>query len=96
MATHPRKLALSSEMARRDIRALQAWNPLVPDLRTFETAWHLADRFALSWWDSLIVAAARAAGCGVLLSEDLQNGLVIDGELRIVDPFAPGAEQPPG
>jgi len=39
-----------------------------------------------SFWDSLIVAAAQAAGCDALLTEDLQHGLDIDG-LRVADPF---------
>lgn len=40
----------------------------------------------LSFWDALIVQAARKAGCTVLLSEDLQPGRLIEG-LRIVNPF---------
>ena len=36
--------------------------------------------------DSLIVAAAQAAGCEAVLTEHLQHGLEIDG-LRIADPF---------
>ena len=33
----------------------------------------------LSWWDSLIVAAAQLQGCALLLSEDLQDGGVYGG-----------------
>ena len=95
VATHPRKLAVPAERARADVIALQAWNPIAPDAATFEFAWRLADRHALSWWDALILAAARRGNCDLLLSEDLQNGLVIDGVLRVVDPFAATAEQPP-
>lgn len=40
----------------------------------------------LSFWDALVVRAAKQAGCGVLLTEDLQDGREIDG-VRIVDPF---------
>jgi predicted nucleic acid-binding protein len=40
----------------------------------------------LSYWDSAIVAAARALGCGELLSEDMSHGQQIDGVL-IVNPF---------
>src|SRR3972149_2732127 len=36
-------------------------------------------RFALSYWDAAIVAAARALGCRELLTEDLSHGLAIDG-----------------
>ncbi|HEV8167045.1 MAG TPA: VapC toxin family PIN domain ribonuclease, partial [Actinomycetota bacterium] len=51
-----------------------------------EAGWNVEDRFGLSWWDGLIVAAARVAGCGYLLTEDLQHGSELDG-LRVVDPF---------
>ena len=40
----------------------------------------------LSYWDSAIVAAARALGCAELFSEDLPHGREVDG-VRIVDPF---------
>lgn len=54
---------------------------------TIATAWDVQDRFALSWWDSLVVASALLARCGRLMTEDLQDGLVID-DLRVVNPFA--------
>ena len=40
----------------------------------------------LSYWDSAIIAAARALGCRRLYSEDMGDGREIDG-LRIVNPF---------
>lgn len=40
----------------------------------------------LSYWDSAIVAAARALGCRELCTEDLAHGQRIDG-LTIVNPF---------
>ena len=42
---------------------------------------------AFSFWDSLIVEAALQSGCSQLLSEDMQDGLVID-TLTICNPFA--------
>lgn len=35
----------------------------------------LATRYQLSWYDSLIVAAALEAECSILYTEDLQHGL---------------------
>lgn len=49
-------------------------------------ALRLMARHSLSWYDSLIVAAAQGSGCSRLLSEDLQHGLRI-GNLRIENPF---------
>src|ERR1700689_146344 len=40
----------------------------------------------LSWYDSLIVAAAQEAGCSVLYSEDMQHGQRVN-HLRIENPF---------
>ena len=39
-----------------------------------------------SYWDSAIVAAARAIGCRVLYSEDMSHGREVEG-VRIIDPF---------
>ena len=49
-------------------------------------ALRLTARHRLSWYDSLIVAAATEGGCGVLYSEDLQHGQRF-GDLRIENPF---------
>ncbi len=43
-------------------------------------------RNVLSWYDSLIVAAALQAECGTLFTEDLQHGQRFD-TLRIANPF---------
>jgi predicted nucleic acid-binding protein len=50
----------------------------------------LAARHSLSLYDGMIVAAAQLAGCTVLYSEDMHDGLVID-RLTIRNPYAPGA-----
>jgi predicted nucleic acid-binding protein len=50
---------------------------------------HLYRRYSLSWYDSLILAAALEGGCKTLYSEDFQPGLRI-GNLTVVNPFARG------
>ena len=45
-------------------------------------------RYGLSHWDSLIVAAALAAGCDTLYSEDMQDGQVFGDRLTVRNPFA--------
>lgn len=52
----------------------------------FRRALDVRARWQLSFYDALIVAAALAAGCKHLLSEDLQHGLRVE-SLTIVDPF---------
>lgn len=50
------------------------------------TAIDLHRLHALSFWDSLILHAARKAGCSILLTEDMNHGQVIEG-IRICNPF---------
>jgi predicted nucleic acid-binding protein len=45
-----------------------------------------ARRWEISYWDAVIVEAARQAGCVTLLSEDLQDGMDFAG-LQVVNPF---------
>ncbi len=47
----------------------------------------LRERYALSFWDSLIVACALTSGASRLYSEDMQDGLNINDVLTIVNPF---------
>jgi predicted nucleic acid-binding protein len=47
----------------------------------------IAERYQLSFYDSLMLAVALAGGARTIYSEDMQDGLVIDGKLRVVDPF---------
>jgi predicted nucleic acid-binding protein len=86
--TVTRKLrpGLSLAEARAEVMELMAWTPIPVTDDIVRHAWTIEDRFALSFWDALIVAAARAAGCRHLLTEDLQDGQDLDGVL-VVDPF---------
>ena len=49
----------------------------------------LRKSYSLSYWDSLIVAAAIDAGCVTLFSEDMQHGQMIESYLTIINPFHP-------
>jgi predicted nucleic acid-binding protein len=72
--------------ARTQARNLFAWGPVLPDSALVERAWQLQDHYQLSFWDSLIVAAAKSLSCAYLLTEDLQAGRDFDG-LLVVNPF---------
>jgi|ERR1022692_1827929 predicted nucleic acid-binding protein len=52
----------------------------------FVSALQLHQQHRLSWYDSLIVAAAQEAECELLYSEDLQHGRQLH-DLRIENPF---------
>jgi len=72
--------------AREDVTSLVTWRPIAIELPTLDAAWGIEDRFGLSWWDALIVAAAQGGGCTHLLSEDLQDGQSFEA-LRVISPF---------
>jgi predicted nucleic acid-binding protein len=57
------------------------------DLETHTDALALARRHGLSFYDALIVASALRARCEILYSEDMHDGMAIDGRLQIVNPF---------
>lgn len=88
-ATVTRKLvpSLARPSAREEVKDLLRWQPPAMSGSLLKDAWRIEDRWQLSWWDSLIVAAALVQNCRTLLTEDLQDGLQIEG-LRIVNPFA--------
>lgn len=86
--TVTRKLdpGMTIDAARADVRDLLTWHPVPVDAELVTQAWAVEDRFGLSHWDSLIVAAAHALGCRQLLSEDLQENQDLDG-LVVINPF---------
>ena len=47
----------------------------------------LGERYGFSVYDAMIVSAALTGGCERLYTEDLQHGQLIEGRLRIVNPF---------
>lgn len=59
---------------------------VMPTQRLYERALDIQARYRYSFYDSLIIAAALAAGCTRLYSEDLQHGQRIEG-LTIANPF---------
>ncbi len=84
--TRKLKPGLSREEARADIADLTAWHPLPIAEGVLGSAWSIEDRFRLSFWDALVVAAALDTGCAFLLTEDLRDGMDLDG-VKVVDPF---------
>jgi predicted nucleic acid-binding protein len=55
-------------------------------IELFSAALGIHARHQISWYDSLIVAAASEASCSVLYTDDLQHGAKING-VRIENPF---------
>jgi predicted nucleic acid-binding protein len=83
-----RKRLLSLSEIREWLAAVRAHCPVVSlTVAEHDDALRLCERYALSFYDALIVAAALSCGARTLLTEDLQHGLVIDGRLQVLNPF---------
>jgi len=82
-----RKAGRSPERART---AILSWQDAFPLIETSPAvllaATDLAAHHGLSIWDSVVFAAATAAGCRLLLSEDLQEGFTWGG-VTVANPF---------
>lgn len=87
-ATRPTRSArLSDDEALRFLEPLLGLHvqPLTLDL--FRRAVAIAQRYRVSYWDGAILAAAGAAGCDVVYSEDLSAHQRYD-NVQVLNPFA--------
>jgi predicted nucleic acid-binding protein len=67
------------------IRSVCPVTPLTSE--THDRGRAVSERYGLSVYDAMIVAAALLAGCDVLYSEDMRDELLIDEQLRIRNPL---------
>lgn len=84
-----RKLGMSWDETKEVLAAVRAACQVESiTIETHERAVQIVERYQLSIYDALMVAAALLAGCGTLYSEDMQSGQRIDKSLRIINPFS--------
>jgi predicted nucleic acid-binding protein len=79
---------MSRSAARELVVLYSTWSVVQVDVELIVDATALEERASLSFWDALVVEAARRAGATRLVTEDLQGGRRIAGIL-IEDPFPP-------
>ncbi len=72
--------------ARRVIDAYRVWPVQSIDVGAILAASEVEDRWQLSFWDALIITAAKQAGARRIFSEDFQAGQVVAG-ITIENPF---------
>ncbi len=84
-----RKLGMSWTEVRDALAAIRTLcRAILPvDLDTHTDALRVAERYGCGVFDALVIAAALRADCGILWSEDMHDGLVVDHRLRIANPF---------
>jgi predicted nucleic acid-binding protein len=56
-------------------------------LTTIKTGLKIHNKYKYSFYDSLVIASALESNCNILFSEDMQDNQMIDGILRISNPF---------
>lgn len=85
-----RKMKLGWEETRNFLEMVRALTAVEHvSIETHDEGLRLGARYNLSVYDSMIVGAALLAGCKTLWSEDMQDGLRIDDQLVIRNPFRP-------
>ena len=83
-----RKASIAPDVAATFIKGWQAVLPVEVSTRAdLDQAMQAAHEHHLAFWDAMLWATARRVGVRVLISEDFQDGRILDG-VRFVDPFA--------
>lgn len=80
----PKPLPVDDANAR--IRELAAWTVFAPTAEDILTAIDLHAQAKIGFWDAMVVLAAAESECGVLWTEDLNDGQTLRG-VRIQNPF---------
>jgi predicted nucleic acid-binding protein len=84
-----RKASFSEERIGQLVEALyEKYQVISLDRSILLKATEVRRRHLFSFWDGVIVASALSSGASVLYSEDMQGGLVVEGQLTFVNPFA--------
>ena len=89
------KFRVSREVAWADVLELLVWKPQELDAEVLTRAHEVEVHYQLNWWDCLIVAAAQAQGCSLLLTEDLQDKADYGGVI-VRNPFQLGVAEEAG
>lgn len=83
-----RKMGLAWPEVRSLVTTVRGLLEVVPlDGETHDRGLQLCERYGFSVYDGMIVAAAIQHGCTILWSEDMQDGLQVEGGLTIANPF---------
>ena len=84
-----KKAGFTEEQISQLVEAFYEKYPIIEmDESILLDASQLQQEYALSFWDSIVVACALAAEAQILYSEDMQHGLVVRETLEIKNPLA--------
>ena len=77
---------MDNRLAKDIVSDLLKWHVVVNNGASILDAIDIHNRYGYSFWDAMIIEAAIKGGAAILMSEDLQDGQVIDGVI-IKNPF---------
>jgi predicted nucleic acid-binding protein len=81
-----RKLGVPPHFAQRRVELFSLGNIVRFEVKDIIAAIELHRLNRMSFWDALIIHAARLSGATILYSEDFQHGAILGG-VRVVNPF---------
>ena len=83
-----RKLGMPSNEILKSIREITENCELCYiDMTTIQNALSLNNKYGYTYYDCLVLASAILYGCKCLFSEDMQHNQLIEGRLKIINPF---------
>lgn len=69
-------------------KIISLYNISATTIQTIKTGWSIRKKYKLFYWDCFIIASALECGCSIMYSEDMQDGQIIEENLRIRNPFS--------
>ncbi|MCG1042749.1 PIN domain-containing protein [Mycetohabitans sp. B8] len=83
-----RKLQMSWDDIGQFLALVRRFCKVMPlTIEMHDGARQIAQRHQFSFYDACIIAAATAAGCKTLYSEDMNHGQILENGLTIANPF---------
>ncbi len=80
------KKKLPVKTARKEINLLKSLQIIEIDIDLILLAIDISQKYKLSYWDSLIISAAKRSGATVIYTEDMNPGQIIE-SIKIINPF---------
>jgi len=64
-------------------------NFIIPEVKvsTIKYAIKIKEKYAYSYYDSVIIASALQSNCSIIYTEDMQHNQTIENKLKIINPF---------
>ncbi|UTC63095.1 PIN domain-containing protein [Treponema sp. OMZ 787] len=81
-----KKLSIDKNLIKTIVHNFKNMEIIASDLQLTENAIKISIESQISFWDSLIIAAAEKADCKLIISEDLNSGQKYQ-DISLINPF---------